>query len=221
MAKIYRFELTYADLDNNSLGMSTMHYQTDTSVIGSEPDVDDVLGEILEHFSSSGHNLSKWTSCMYDSTKLTRAVAREEVEPGSGDIPAIAEETLTLTGTLGTPGSNQAPPGLALWIALKTGNASRSARGGTHVPGSFSALVLDAVGKFTTSGTFFTNCNTLGTAMVDALEDVFGAGGDLLPVIYSRTRRARGLSPFTFQLTNAVPSPVPRYVRRREPGRGT
>ncbi len=51
----------------------------------------------------------------------------------------------------------------------------------------------------------------------DNMEDVFGIGGlsDVVNVIYSKTRRARGLTPYTFEITSAQFSLRPRWLRSR------
>jgi hypothetical protein len=221
VAKIYRFELHYLDTDVNVNGVSHVHYQTDVPIVGTEPSASTVLNLILNHYSSSGHNMSKWTAAMYNHAQLTRAVVREEVEPGSGDIPAVSDEALSLLGTLSLGTSARCPSGVAMWLNYKTDNAIRSGRGGTHPPGAQSALVLNSSGNWDTASTWYVNQGLLAASILDPLSNVFDSTGDINPGVYSRTRRARGLSPFFFKLTQVARQTEPKYVRRREPGEGS
>lgn len=208
-------ELSGINFDNGSEFMSTVHYQTDVPVAASEPSADTVLEKLIDHYSTSADALQKWTNCMYSSAQLTRIAVREEVQPGSGDIPEVADQTLSLTGTLGAIGGDHLPSAMCVWIALGTGTGIRSGRGGTHPPLGQNASLLDAVGRWDTSTVYWTNVLALAASIKDKLDNVFATTGDINPGIYSRVRRARGLSPFFFELTTAVPSPEPRWLRRR------
>lgn len=215
MAKIYRFEMHYTDTDNAEDGISTVHYQTDVPVAGTEPSASTVLNLILNHFSSSGHNCSKWTGAMYNSAVLTKAVVREEVEPASGDVPATAEELLSLPGTFSIGTGVQCPSGLCVWLRYGTGVALRSARGGTHAPGAMSVLTLNQTGQWDQTTGWWTGILALSASIKDKLDNVFASTGDINPGVYSRTRRARGFSPFFFELDNVTPDIDPRWLRRR------
>ena len=215
MAKIYRFEMHYTDTDNGEDGLSTVHYQTDVPVAGTEPSPSTVLNLILNHFSSTGHNCTKWTNAMYNSAVLTKAVVREEVAPGSGDVPGTSEELLSLPGTLSIGSGVQCPSGLCLWLKFGTGVALRSARGGTHTPGAMSVLVLNQTGQFDQTTSWWTNSVALAAAIKDKLDNVFSSTGDINPGVYSRTRRARGFDPFFFELDVVTPDIDPRWLRRR------
>jgi hypothetical protein len=216
MANIWRWELISEDEDGNQEGVSHVHYQTDVPVAGSEPSAAAILDHILDHFSSSGHNMTKWTNAMYSDTRLTQARVRQEVEPGSGDIPEVASEDLSLPGTLSIGTGAQAPSGLALWLKYGTSAAIRSARGGTHIPGGMSVLTLDSGGTWDSGTTYWTNVNTLAASILDKIDNVFDTTGDINPGVYSRTRRARGFEPFFFELESVTPDENPRWLRRRE-----
>lgn len=216
MAKIWRFELQSHDDDGGQDEVSHVHYQTDVPLAGTEPSASTVLNLILNHFSSSSHNMTKWTNAMYSQTRLTRAVVRSEVEPGSGDIPETAEEVLSLPGTLSIGTGVQLPSGMCTWLKYDTGVAIRGGRGGTHLPGGMSALVLDSTGRFDTSLTYWTNVNACAASILDKLDNVFSSTGDINPGVYSRTRRARGFSPFFFELEHVTPDRDPRWLRRRQ-----
>jgi len=215
VAYIWRFEVVAFNSLSGQEQVSSLHYQTDVPVAGSEPSGTTVLNQLLEHYSSSAHNLSIFRACAYSACTFTECRVRQEVEWWNGEIGSVATESIGLSGTLGSVGTSATPSGLCPWISLKADVASRSARGGLHLPGPFSALALGGDGSWNTGGTLYANINTLATSIEDALEDVFGGTGDINPVIYSPTRRRRGQSPFAFQVADARPSSEPRYLRRR------
>jgi len=216
MSKVWRFELTSTDDHHDEECLTHVHYQTDVPVLGSEPSADTVLNVILNHYSSSGHNMIKFVNAMWNQSGLSKARVVEEVSPTSDDIPEQSEEALALVGTLGAPGSDLVPPAMSVWHKFTTATPSRSSRGGTHVPPYQSASALGTTGEWATSGTPWTAQLALAAAILDAMEDVFQTTGDVNPVIYSRTRRARGQSPFVFALTGVSPSSKVRWVRRRD-----
>ena len=198
-------------------GLSHVHYQTDVPVAGTEPDGDEVLDLIAAHYSSSGHNMTVWRNATFNNVELVRIRVREEVEYWSGEIGAVFTEDINLMGTIVHSGSTaQTPSGLCAWFAFTTGVASRSARGGTHGPFLGDVNPLDVDGTFVTTGGWYTPNNTLADAIEDALENVFQTTGDINPVVYSRTRRMRGQSPYTFQIDEVELKKDPRWLRRRQ-----
>ena len=215
MAKVYRFELEGEHITSGLRFMSTMHYQTDVAISLDEPSAAFLLDKILNHYSSSGHNLSKWTIVMKSQLRLVRAVLREELAPSSTDLPAVAEESLNLPGTNGSVTGDQLPVAMAIWVKLTTGVASRSARGGTHFPPPLDPSYLTATGQWDPTTIGPAGYGLLGAAIIDDIENIDG-GTDLYPVIYSRTRRARDLDPFTFKMTAQSVSSRPRWLRRRD-----
>lgn len=216
MANIWRFELEGVDDISGAVFMSHVHYRTDVPILGSEPSAPDALDIILGYFSSATHNLSWWTNVMSDAGRLTEARVRQEVANPGVDIPETASEPLSLPGTLGTPGTDALPTAMCVWFQFGSGNAIRSARGGTHSPPTDAAARLNGSGRWDDSTGYWTNITTLGSRIQGQISDAFGEGGDFNPGVYSRTRRKRGLDPFFFELTSVVPSVKPRWLRRRE-----
>lgn len=217
MSKIWRFELESTVVASGLKGLSTMHWQTDLNATDDEAPASQILDNILDHFSSSGHNMSNFAATMKSQVKLTKARVREEVEPGSGDIAEVAEEVLGITGTNGSIAGDQLPPELCVWLHLGTGNASRSSRGGFHLPFQLDPALLTSTGAWDTAVMTAAPYTTLGNLVIDDINDAFGTSGlsDIKSIIYSRTRRARGLSPYTFGLTDYLFSPKVRWLSRR------
>ena len=216
MAKIWRLELESTIIASGLKALTTMHFQTDVALLDSEASAATVLSEVAEHFGTTPTNWLRFTACMPAQVKLSKATIREEVAPGSGDVPEVADTSLGLTGGLGSIAGDQLPPEACMWVRFRTGTASRSSRGGTHLPPALNPAVLNSSGQW--DGALITADPYLAliNKMKDQLTDVFGShGSDINPVIYSRTRRARGLSPYTFNLTETKIMDRVRWVRRR------
>jgi hypothetical protein len=77
--------------------------------------------------------------------------------------------------------------------------------------------LLDGSGTWDFTSGGFSSLNTLTAKILDPFDTGGTFPADMNPVVYSRTRRARGFDPFTFKLTNVVPSDEPRWLRRRSP----
>lgn len=215
MSKIWRFELTSLDTTSGAEGQSHLHYQTNVGVLGSEPSANTMLDKVLSHFSGAAHNMSVWQGVMRNSTKLTEARIVEEVTPGSADLGDVAVETLSVVGTRGAIGGDHLPPEACLWFGYRTGVASRSARGGTHLPSIIDASELNSSGRWDTGYVNAVAVIALADSIKDVINDIDASGTDLVPGVYSRTRRGRSESPYFFQLTSVTRSDVVRWLRRR------
>lgn len=214
MATVWRFELEALNLKTLQSQLSTAHVQTDVTIGEDEPSGADVLDIILDHFSTTGHDLVDITTALYSSCRLTEARVREELHPTSSDIASVSTEALSLPG-LNVDSGDVTPDGLCPWIFFHTPFASRSARGGTHLPGPFNANILDTLGRWDTTGGWWGSVSACANAFADHMENTLAASGDLNWVVYSRTRRGRGQSPWTFKLDDAGVRIQPRWLRRR------
>ena len=191
----------------------SLHYQTNVGVGGSEPSAATMLDKIDSHFSSSGHNLSKFTACLDGATALTRTSVYQRLTPGDTDAPGQAANSYSLGGSL-TASSDRLPAGIATWLNMRTAKVGRSFRGGTHWPGSFQSADLDANGFWQTGTTFQSVLGTLAAAIVDVINDIDASGTDLNPIIYSLARDRRG-DDASEQITSCTISLKPRFVRKR------
>jgi len=214
VSRVWRFEVGGTVTASGVSFLSHVHYQTDVPVGEGEPSGDTVLDAIIEHYSSSGHNMSQWIALMGSNAKLLYARVREELAPGDDDPPLVAEETLNLQGAL-TPTADLPPTPMCAWLKFTTGQAGRSFRGGTHTPPIPTVTPLTVDGTIDVStGTWGDAIEVLAASILDKLENVFSATGDINPGVYSRTRRGRGQSFFT-ELDAVTPSNVARWLRRR------
>lgn len=215
MARVYKFVIQGINANNNSEWQSQIHYQTDVPVAEQEPSAATVLDKILDHYSTTGHDIAKWRACTWNSVSFTRASVVERLAPGSTDVPAAAEEVLALGGSQTAQGNDILPSAVCPWFKMTTGIALRSARGGTHGPPAIYAPALGADGRWEGTGVWWTALNTLADAMKDALEDVFSTTGDINPVVYSERRRQLGASPYVFAIEDVKPLQSVRWLRRR------
>jgi hypothetical protein len=215
VSTVYRVEFVCTNLRSGQEQLTTAHVQTDVPIAGSEPDADEVLGIVADHFSTTGHDMVNFRSGMYSSARLDRIRVREEVDPATpGAFGAVAEETINLAGTQVASG-DQTPDGLCVWIAFRTAAAIRSGRGGTHLPGPYEADRLDSNGLWDSGTAFWTAVQAVAAKFADDMEDTFQTTGDVNWVVYSRTRRARAQSPYVFGVTSVAVQQRPRWLRRR------
>jgi hypothetical protein len=194
--------------DNSSAGlqwMFTLHYQTDLALGEGEPAGSEVVSELLNHWGGTPTNMSILTGVTESPNVFRFLRVREEIDPTSGDVPLQAEIPLSLPGTL-TMSGDRLPIEVCMWVKCTTDTASRSSRGGFHLPPMLNPVFLDGGGQWDAASIAAPPFSTLTAKVPDVLDDVFGpigAEGSLRPIIYSATRRARGFSPYTFDITQA------------------
>lgn len=212
MSKVYRYSVKFRDRGVDCV--SSLHYQTDVPLSGNEPSPEDVLTQIDQHFSSSGTNMSKWVGLAHTGAVLVETRLYEEVDDPGSTPPTGAVHTYALPGTAQALAADAPPVELCIYISLTTAKLGRSFRGGVHTPPVYSAAMFNSIGQVDTVPSDYAKYTALGTAIVDVLDDVFATTGDIKPVIYSRTRRARGQS-FAEDVTAFQVRPQFRWLRRR------
>lgn len=189
----------------------TAHFQTDLDPGEDEPSPADILDAIGDHTAAGATKYGLWFDLAESDVLYNKAEVYEEVlKP---DIPGTAADAISHAGTNGAPGT--LPHELCAYLQLRTDFASRSARGGTHsAPCTRSACFTADL--FVTGSVLGTSMTALGNKLKTSFNN-----GSLLgpvtihPVIYSRTRRIRGDTPYTFNITNFVVSNQPRFLRTR------
>lgn len=190
---------------NGTLIEPGLHYQTDLSAGGSEPDPDDVANAIW------GHVGINFQQAMPASVTIDELVVVEQVlKPAIGVAGAHA---VAAPGLLPT-GDNSVPIEEVPLIAWHTGTRSRSARGHT-----FMASPLNG-GDKVPGGNWGTTFLAQLQAFANACITIFAVGTPpfettIRPVVYSRTRHERGQTPFTFNLTGTTVRPHPTWLRSR------
>lgn len=138
-------------------------------------------------------------------------LVRSEEIPASGIIPVEAFHVFGTAGTLSALNADL-PRELVGIVNLHTGVGSRSARGYTTLPGPYSEAQL-------TDHLWAGAYATAGHAFADLLKQSFDLGtiqvAHVNPVVYSRTRRTRNQSPWTFRVTSATFNLRPHWRKSR------
>lgn len=205
MAKVYRFSYV-GHLATGVVFNTGLHYQTDVPPAGSEPAPADILTAI------DGHLRTAFRACLQNGYTVDSAELREEVDLSTGDVPSAASLVVNQLGTL-TGGSNILPDATTGIIKLKTDAALRSGRGYMAIPGPRNASFLADGQNFGSSWTSL--LNTFAALLDDSMDLGTVLITHLNPVVYSRTRRARGLTPYTFQVVEGIVNPRVRWRRSR------
>jgi hypothetical protein len=203
MAKVFRATVK-ARHGDGTLIQPSLHYQSDLEPLEDEPTAQEVADGLW----------SKWgtqlRTCHHTTVVFDELVVTEEVLPP--DIPSQASKAVAANGTL-TSGAFDLPKGLVVLLGIKTTTPSRSAR--SHL-----ALGCPGPATFLGGGVWTSSVITPAQAFCDLLNDDVEVGGPIIthtmhPVVYSRTRRKRGESPYTFRVSNAVARPTPHWLRSR------
>jgi hypothetical protein len=217
MAKVWRVEVVGDTPTSGLAWMFTLHYQTDMGGASGEPPASRIIDEFFDHWGSTGTNLSVIAAALASPNTLRAVRAREEVDPTGDDVPEQAERAIGIPGTL-TISGDHLPIEACMWMKCGTGVASRSSRGGFHWPPTLAPAFLDSSGFWDAASLGASPFSAIPPKVIDVLNDVFPeeiGNGSLKPVIYSKTRRARGQSPYTFQITTAAWRQHVAWLRRR------
>jgi len=193
------------DLDNQALVEPSLHYQTDLATGGNEPDPDDVADGIWNTVGLA------FLNCTPSRINVTELIVRSEELPASGVVPSLGSRPVGQNGLLAVS-EGDVPRELVAIVNIKSAAAFRSGRGYMTLPGPYSEQYI--TGRLF-AGTYATN----GHAFADLLDDSFSLGtfqpADVHPVVYSKVRRQRGLTPFTFRVTQAQFNTRPHWLRSR------
>jgi hypothetical protein len=202
MARTYRATVK-AHYGNGILIEPSLHYQTDLSFIGDEPDPSDVAGGIWTLIGTA------FLACCHSTIHVDELIVAEEVlKP---DLGAAGSHIVNQDGTFSS-GSSTIPHALAAVVNLHTATRSKSARGWCMMP---SPLVAAALATDLWTGTYLTALQTLAAL----LDNSFDMGTiditHVNPVVYSGTRRKRGEEPWTFRVTSSTVNPQTRWLKSR------
>lgn len=208
MSKVYR--CSYKTVTDGGVELvSTFHYQTDlNSPDDDEPDITDIASAVKNHLHAG------YKACIHSTYTIVALEAREEVQPGSGDVGAASVVTINEAGGF-TSADKAIPVAACLVIRRRTAAAIRSGRGHLALPGSRYSGSMDTNGRWSASGAFWTAVTALAALLDDDLSVGTISPVTVHPVIYSRVRHAKGLDPFTFKITSATPQVQPHWLRSR------
>jgi hypothetical protein len=205
VARTYRATFFCKDLDDGTIVQPSLHYQTDLSTAGEEPEAGDVASGIWAVVGQAFLNATpSRVSC-------DGLVVRSEEIPGSGILPAEGFHSVGLPGNLAVV-EGDLPRELVAICNIHTNVGSRSARGYITLSGPYSEAYVTLkqwAGAYATAGHAFAalldNSFSLGTIQP----------ADVHPVVYSRTRRIKGFTPYTFRVSSASFNLRPHWRRSR------
>lgn len=160
-----------------------------------------------------------WKNLLVTSDTLNSVGVRELVAPGGSGVPTEGSHSFGLAGTRSF-GVAALPLEVGGIVRIHTDAAIRSGRGYFHLPPARATTTMSVSqpDQFNTSDAYW----TLAAALVTELGHWNQSGsawssGDWGMGVYSRTRRARGLSTFAFHAVSyTVPNSV-KWLRSRKP----
>lgn len=204
MARVYRLTIK-GHQSNGALFEPSLHYQTDLSFIGDEPDPDDVASGLWTLLGTQFRAITP-TDATVDEVIAVEEVLKPAVATGGA-------HAVNAAGTW-TPTGGQQSFGVAPVINRHTATRSRSARGWFFGPSPGYATLSGATG-WQQSGTYWTNL----AALAAKLDDSYDLGTiditHVHPVVYSRTRHERGQTPYVFRVTSGSVNPQVRWLKSR------
>lgn len=207
MAKIWRATWLYT-LDGQSCGLGA-HWQFDGDTGSDEPDAHSIADKLDTHASSAVK------ATIRDTGILTSLRVLEEVDPNGGAVPDSFEKGLNQAGTYFSGTAGDQPDELCAVIHRRTTAPVRGAKGWVFTPSPLGGATIH-------NGLWDTGSVPWGlwSSLADKFDEVLdytgvvpNPSGKLRPVVYSRTRRRRALSPYTFNVTSAVLDRKPRWLR--------
>jgi len=209
VAKIWKCTYTYTQSGEScALGL---HYQWDGDTGSDEPGPDDLATRLDSHLRSAMRNMLGNTT-----GSLTALIVREEVDPSSDDVPAVHELLIGLAGTGVDPDGDQ-PKEVVPLFHRKTAGAVKGGQSWCFGPAPYGAASI--VGGLWDTGSivygFWTAFAALLDDDIDHAGSIPGISGTYHPVAYAKTRRRRGVEPYTFQVTSASVDRRPRWLRSR------
>jgi hypothetical protein len=159
---------------------------------------------------------TKYRAVLPTDATLQSLTVREELPPGSTDIPRESVATIGLAGTRTITDTNL-PMSMTLLATIRTNAAVRSGHGRLFMPLPTQQNCLTAQGiwqvtnaYWIASGAFMAELNLNHNWTVLGVPS-----GHLATVVYSRTRRARGDAFYYFDMTAYVLRPAPHWLRSR------
>lgn len=211
MSKIYKVQMKWHT--GTITGVSTFHVHATTSApLGAgAPSAHDVADKVDTQLGA------KFAAVVPQTGALDTINVVEEVDPGDPSaIPEAYEKVVARNATY-SPGVFNIASALCGMLKVRTNAAVRSGHGRLFLPPVFSSTPLAANNTWATSSTWLTNVNALAAELAGGFEGGawWSSGWDARLVVYSRTRRARGISTYWFGVTGVALDPQQRWLRSR------
>lgn len=199
---------TWRSFTGDDVAISTsLHFRTEPGFGESEPSADDVLDKLDEVLSPL------YKDVLTTATVLHSLEVSELLDPDDEEtLPGGAVREYGDPGNL-SPGDDKLPTALCAIVSLRTGVPRRWARGYNALPSPRNSAALNSSHLWT--GDYWDAVET----WADAMDDDYELGGvipaSLIPIVYSRTQRARGHDLFWAQVQAGIPQRNPKWRRSR------
>lgn len=212
MAKIWK--CTYRATVAAQECLVGMHYQFDGDTGSDEPTASDVASKVDTHLRTA------MLATVVAGNYLETLTVKEELVPGSTDVPEQFVLNINANGTLSSAGVGSAPTEECALMHRRTGAAVRGAKSWTFLPPPLKSASIIS-GKWSTSSSDFTAWAAFAAVCDDVLPftgTIPDPSGSLNPVAYSKNRRVRALVPYTFLVTACEIDTKVRWLRSRGKG---
>jgi hypothetical protein len=205
--------VTFKSTWNTVLLENVLHFETsptDNFGLGGAS-INDLLNAIDTKFTTP------YRAMLNSGSTFTSITAREEVLPGSGDVPGEGTKSIGLAGTR-TASDQHISPAMCAVVEKKTSAAIKAGNGRLWTPPVLNSGECTNNSQYSTGTAYWTAVVAFAALLDDTLTagSFPGFGADVKPVVYSKTRRVRSQSPYTFQITAGVPINRQRWLRSRE-----
>ena len=188
--------------------INVLHVKADPGGISGEQGAEDVATDVWAWLDTDYKSVLATEGTVLDLT------ATEEIDPSSSAVPDAFIYPVNAAGTLSTP--NNLPVEMTMHLQSKTGVPVRGAHGGIFLPPPLATTFLTGDGLlWNNSGDYWTAAGALSDTLLEGADWTGVGTGHYSYVIYSKTRRARGLSTFAFDVSSIVRNRKPTWLRSR------
>jgi hypothetical protein len=158
---------------------------------------------------------TKYKAMVASFDTVNALTVREELAPGSSAIPGEAVATIGAVGTR-SASDQYLSPGLCALATLDSSAAIRGGKGRMFMPPAYYSAAAASNGTWLSSNSYWTTMVTFLTELLSTHHSgTTDLGHNLVPVLYSRTRRARGETNYAFDLTGYRLRTKQHFLRSR------
>lgn len=192
--------------------VSTLHLRVEESAPFASVSHADLLDAVVDGL------VPEYRAMLHSSASLDEIRISVEPDPSDpGDVPVGESRAVGLAGTRALTG-NIGPVELCGCVALKTQLLGRSFRGhvyGTPIMATGQIAAEELLSMTSGYGLALSNFADAIESGIEGGDFWTGIPFEIAFVVYSRTRRARGQSPWMSDITAAIPRNAVYYLRSR------
>lgn len=209
MATVYRCSFSSTATGNVQV-VNTFHVVVrKDNPLGGEAGIDSVRDALMTALKT------KYKSVLASLITLDSFMVREEVDPAGAAIPATSFVNIGEVGTRSS-GNNDAPLSLTMLAKLQSNAAVRSGHGRIFMPPPLDHGAMRNGRDWDPLSSYWLTCKAfLDELVLDHSVGGIGFESTISPVIYSRTRRARGDDNYYFDVSGYTIRSAPHWLRSR------